>query len=80
MDSPLEEDGFELSVPPSEGTYQPQPVKRVEIPKPDGGVRKLQAFERAFFVRTHQQRSARHIGGEDHGEAAGLAHFRFARR
>jgi RNA-directed DNA polymerase len=24
-----------------EGTYQPQPVKRAEIPKPDGGVRKL---------------------------------------
>ena len=23
------------------GTYQSQPVKRVEIPKPDGGVRKL---------------------------------------
>src|SRR5215470_6283195 len=23
------------------GTYQPQPVKRMEIPKPDGGVRKL---------------------------------------
>ena len=24
-----------------EGSYQPQPVKRVEIPKPDGGVREL---------------------------------------
>ena len=24
-----------------DGTYQPHPVKRVEIPKPDGGVRKL---------------------------------------
>ena len=24
-----------------DGAYQPQPVKRVEIPKPDGGVRKL---------------------------------------
>jgi RNA-directed DNA polymerase len=24
-----------------QGVYKPQPVKRVEIPKPDGGVRKL---------------------------------------
>ena len=26
---------------PLSGTYEPKPVKRVEIPKPDGGVRKL---------------------------------------
>ena len=25
------------------GTYEPKPVKRVEIPKPDGGVRKPQS-------------------------------------
>src|SRR4029077_1723287 len=24
-----------------DGTYQPQPVKRVELPKPDGAIRKL---------------------------------------
>ena len=23
------------------GTYQPKPIRRVEIPKPDGGIRKL---------------------------------------
>jgi RNA-directed DNA polymerase len=23
------------------GSYEPKPVRRVEIPKPDGGVRKL---------------------------------------
>ena len=30
-----------IRAPLLEGTYQPQPVKRVEIPKPDGGIRKL---------------------------------------
>jgi len=34
----------------------------------------FEAFERAFFVRSHQPRMPRHIGGEDRSEAAGLAH------
>jgi RNA-directed DNA polymerase len=37
----LKEHGPELREQLLNGTYQPQPVKRVEIPKPDGGVRKL---------------------------------------
>ncbi len=36
---------------------------------------RLEAFERAFLVRPHQPRIPRHIGGEDRGEAAGLAHI-----
>jgi len=35
---------------------------------------RLEALERAFLVRPHQPRIPRHIGGEDCGEAAGLAH------
>jgi len=34
----------------------------------------LEAFERAFLVRPHQTRVARHIGGEDRGKAAGSGH------
>ena len=37
----LKEHGPELREQLLKGTYQPQPVRRVEIPKPDGGVRKL---------------------------------------
>jgi len=33
--------GAQLCAQLLSGTYRPQPVKRVEIPKPDGGVRKL---------------------------------------
>ena len=32
------------------------------------------SVERSFLVRPHQPRIARHIGGQDRGEAAGLAH------
>jgi len=35
---------------------------------------RCEVFERAFLVRPHQPRIARHIGGQDGGEAAGLAH------
>jgi hypothetical protein len=35
---------------------------------------RFEAFERAFLIRPHQPRVARHIGREDRSEAAGLAH------
>jgi hypothetical protein len=35
---------------------------------------RFEAFERAFLVSPHQPRIPRHIGGEDRGETAGLAH------
>jgi len=35
---------------------------------------RFEPFERAFFVRPHQPRISRHIGGDDRGEAAALAH------
>jgi hypothetical protein len=37
---------------------------------------RFEAFERAFFVRPHQPRIPRHIGGEDSGETAGGSHAR----
>jgi hypothetical protein len=36
---------------------------------------RLEAFERAFFVRLHQARIAGHIGGEDRGETARRGHY-----
>src|SRR5690349_4719130 len=36
---------------------------------------RLEAFERPILVRPHQPRIPRHIGGEDRGETARLAHF-----
>jgi len=36
----------------------------------------LQAVEGAFLIRAHQPRIARHIGGEDGGEAPGSGHVR----
>ena len=41
LDAYLVEHGGTLRQQLLAGTYQPQPVKRVEIPKPDGGVRQL---------------------------------------
>src|SRR5271157_4021495 len=35
---------------------------------------RFEAFEGAFLVRPHQPRMAGDIGGQDRGEAAGLAH------
>jgi hypothetical protein len=35
---------------------------------------RLEPLVRPFLIRTHQPRIPRHIGGEDRGEAAGLAH------
>jgi len=37
----LQQHGAELFAQLLQGTYQPQAVKRVEIPKPGGGVRQL---------------------------------------
>jgi hypothetical protein len=35
---------------------------------------RFEAFVRAFLVRSHQPRITCHVGGEDRGETAGLAH------
>src|SRR5271167_1749623 len=35
---------------------------------------RFEASEGAFFIRPHQPRIARHVGGKDRGETAALAH------
>lgn len=41
LEEHFERHGQQITQDLLSGTYRPQPVKRVEIPKPDGGVRKL---------------------------------------
>ena len=43
----LKENGDKLIEELKAGTYSPKPVRRVEIPKPDGGVR---------FTRRHEEK------------------------
>jgi RNA-directed DNA polymerase len=55
------------------GTYQPRPVKRVEIPKPDGGVRKLgvpcvvDRLIQQALLQVLQQRWDRAFSGHSYG-------------
>ena len=53
-----------------DGTYQPQPVKRVEIPKPDGGVKKTRRAMRRR--QTDRASLAMTCFTEEEREALGL--------
>ena len=51
----LEQEIRELSAELKAWSYKPQPVRRVEIPKPGGGVRHLGDFKESGYAQSFSQ-------------------------